>query len=145
MSAGPDNQPLAAPGNFFPSRKRRVAELSTELFGRSFLPFPYLAAVDNYIMRVAHALDLDLAKFDQSCFNISIFRWPAQPTTMSAARRVISTFIVSVSQTYLFSPLSDLGSRRVKFHKRAQLFICANNETVSVAAMCVSNPDRSSL
>jgi hypothetical protein len=52
-----------------------VAELFTELFGRSFLPFPYLAAVDNYIMRVALALDLDLAKFDQSCFHISIFRW----------------------------------------------------------------------
>jgi hypothetical protein len=75
MSAGPDNQPPAAPGNLFASRKRRVAELFTELFGRSFLPFPYLAAVDNYIMRVALALDLDLAKFDRSRFHISIFRW----------------------------------------------------------------------
>ena len=74
MSAGPDNQPLAAPRNFFPSRQRRVAELFTELFGRSFLPFPYFTAVDNYIMRVALALDLDLAKFDQSGFHISIFR-----------------------------------------------------------------------
>jgi hypothetical protein len=50
MSAGPDDEPLASPRNFFPCRKRRVAELFTELFGRSFLPFPYLAAVDNYIM-----------------------------------------------------------------------------------------------
>src|SRR5215469_8232726 len=73
MSAGPHNQPLAAPRNFFPSRKRRVAELFTELFGRSFLPFPYFAAVDHDIMRVALALDLDLAKFEQSCFHISIF------------------------------------------------------------------------
>jgi hypothetical protein len=74
MSAGPDNQPLASPGNFFPSRQGRVAELFTELFGRSFLPSPYLAAVDNYIMRVALALDLNLAKFDQSCSHFSIFR-----------------------------------------------------------------------
>ena len=26
-------------------------------------------------MRVALSLDLDLAKFDQSCFHFSIFRW----------------------------------------------------------------------
>ena len=75
MGAGPDHEPLTSPGNFLPGRKRRVAELFTELFGSSFLPFPYLPAVDNYIMRVALALDLDLAKFDQSCFHISIFRW----------------------------------------------------------------------
>src|SRR5262249_50714846 len=70
MGAGSDNQPLATPGNFFPSRKRRVAELFAELFGRSFLPFPYFAAVDHYIVRVA----LALAKFHQSRFHISIFR-----------------------------------------------------------------------
>jgi len=75
MGAGSDNQPLATPGNFFPSRKRRVAELFTELFGRSFLPFPYFAAVDHYIVPVALTLDLDLAKFHQSRFHISIFRW----------------------------------------------------------------------
>ena len=75
MNAGPDNQPLASPGNFFPSRQGRVAELFTELFGRSFLPFPYLAAVDHHIMCVALSLDLDLAKFDQSRLHISIFRW----------------------------------------------------------------------
>src|SRR5258707_8890248 len=90
MSAGPDNQPLAAPRNFFPSRKRRVAELFTELFGRSFLPFPYLAAVDNYIMRVALALDLDLAKFDQSRFHISMFRWPEVQGNEIGSLRVCS-------------------------------------------------------
>src|SRR4029453_4635366 len=70
MCAGPDNQPLAAPGKFFPSRKRALAKLFAELFGRSFLPFPHFAAVDHHIMRVALALDLDLAKFDHSCFHI---------------------------------------------------------------------------
>src|SRR5436309_9603305 len=73
MGPGPDNEPLASPGNFFPSRKRRVAELFAELLGRSFLPFPHFALVDHYIMRVALSLDLDLAKFDQSCFHISMF------------------------------------------------------------------------
>src|SRR6266571_4681526 len=75
MRAGPDNEPLASPGNFFPDRKRRVAELFAELLGRSFLPFPHFAAVDHHIMRVALSLDLDLAKFDQSCFHFSILRW----------------------------------------------------------------------
>src|SRR5438034_3097287 len=75
MGAGSDNEPLASPGNFFPSRKRRVAELFAELLGRSLLPFPHFAAVDHHIMRVALPLDLDLAKFDQSCFHISMFRW----------------------------------------------------------------------
>jgi hypothetical protein len=30
-----------------------------------------------------------------------------------------------------------------KLHKRRQLFIRAHNETLSVVAMCVGNPDRS--
>jgi hypothetical protein len=30
-----------------------------------------------------------------------------------------------------------------KFHQRSQLFIRVHNETLSVAAMCVRNPDRS--
>jgi hypothetical protein len=30
-----------------------------------------------------------------------------------------------------------------KFHKRSHLFICANNETLSVVAMRVSHPDHS--
>src|SRR2546422_739993 len=75
MGAGPYNEPLASPGDFFPDRKRRVAELFAELLGRSFFPFPHFAAVDHHIMRVAFSLDLDLAKFDQSCFHISMFCW----------------------------------------------------------------------
>jgi hypothetical protein len=75
MGAGPDNEPLASPGDFFPGRKRRVAELFAELLGRSFLPFSHFAAVDHHIMRIALSLDLDLAKFDQSCFRISTFGW----------------------------------------------------------------------
>src|SRR5260370_19115844 len=72
MGASSDNKPLACPGNFFAGRKRRVAELFAELLGRSFLPFPHFAAVDHHIMRVALSLDLNLAKFDQSCFHISL-------------------------------------------------------------------------
>ncbi len=74
MGAGPDNQPFASPGNFFLGRKRRVAELFAELLGRPFLPFPHFAAVEHNIIGVALSLDLDLAKFDQSCFRISMFR-----------------------------------------------------------------------
>jgi len=74
MGAGSDKEPLASPGNFFPGRNRRVAELFAELLGRSFLPFPHFAAVDHHIMRVALSLDLNLAKFDQSCFRVSMFR-----------------------------------------------------------------------
>jgi len=74
MGAGSDKEPLASPGNFFPGRNRRVAELFAELLGRSFLPFPHFAGVDHHIMRVVFSLDLNLAKFDQSCFRISMFR-----------------------------------------------------------------------
>jgi len=31
-------------------------------------------------------------------------------------------------------------NRSFQFQKRRQLFICVNNETLSVVAMCVSNP-----
>jgi len=34
-------------------------------------------------------------------------------------------------------------NRRFEFHKRRQLFIRAHNETVSVVAMCICNPDPS--
>jgi hypothetical protein len=34
-------------------------------------------------------------------------------------------------------------NRDFKFHKRRQLFICTHNEALTVAAMCVSNDDRS--
>src|SRR6266536_4546613 len=75
MGAGPDNELLASPGNFYPVRKRSVAELFAELLGRSFLAFPHFATVDYHIMRVAFSLDLDLAKFHESCFHVSMFRW----------------------------------------------------------------------
>jgi hypothetical protein len=52
-----------------------VAELFPELFGRSFLSFPHFAAVDHHVMRVVFSLDLDLAKFHQSRFHVSMFRW----------------------------------------------------------------------
>jgi hypothetical protein len=71
MGAGPNNEPLASPGDFFLGRKRRVAEPFAELLRRSFFPFPYFAAVDHHIMGIALPLDLDLAKFDQSRFHIS--------------------------------------------------------------------------
>jgi hypothetical protein len=34
-------------------------------------------------------------------------------------------------------------ARRFKFQKRSQLFIGVHNETLSIIAMCVCNPDRS--
>ena len=75
MGAGPDDEPLASPWNFFPCRERCVAKLFAELLGRSFFAFPHFAAVDHHIMAVALSLDLELTKFDQSCFRISMFRW----------------------------------------------------------------------
>src|SRR5881397_147608 len=84
MGAGPYNEPLASPGNFFADRKRCVAELFAELLGRSFLPFPHFAAVDHHIICIALSLDLDLAKFDQSRFHFSMFplaRVPRQETS----------------------------------------------------------------
>jgi hypothetical protein len=35
------------------------------------------------------------------------------------------------------------ANRRFEFQKRCQLFICVHNETLSVVAMRVNNPDRS--
>jgi hypothetical protein len=37
------------------------------------------------------------------------------------------------------------ANRRFEFHKRRQLFIRTHNETLSVVAMCVNNPDCSPL
>src|SRR4030095_13055731 len=86
-----DNEPLASPRNFFPDRQRRVAKLFAEFFGRSFLPFPYFAAVDHHIMRVALALDLDLAKSDQSCFHISMFCWLDKTPALMWVTRFLAT------------------------------------------------------
>jgi hypothetical protein len=61
------------PKEFLPRPKAACGRTFAELLGRSFLPFANFAAVDHHIMRVALSLDLDLAKFDQSCFRISIF------------------------------------------------------------------------
>jgi hypothetical protein len=39
--------------------------------------------------------------------------------------------------------LAARAYRRFDFEKRGQQFICANNETLSIVAMRVCNPDRS--
>src|SRR5881394_3692047 len=52
MGAGPDHELLPSPRDFFLGRKRCVAELFAELFGRSFLPFPHFAVVNHHITRV---------------------------------------------------------------------------------------------
>jgi hypothetical protein len=52
----------------------------------------------------------------------------------------LSSFISCAPQS---SGGSALLNRRLEFHKRHQLFICTHNETLSVVAMRVSNPDRS--
>jgi hypothetical protein len=48
--------------------------------------------------------------------------------------------LASLSSGFVAGP-----SCRLKLDKRSQLFIPTRNETLSVAAMCVSNPDRSPL
>jgi hypothetical protein len=74
MGASPNDEPFASPRNFFLCRERRVAVLFAELLGRSLLPFSHFAAVDHDIMAIPLSLDLDLAKFDQSRFDLSMFR-----------------------------------------------------------------------
>ena len=37
---------------------------------------------------------------------------------------------------------ANRANRRFEFQKRSQLLICTHNETLSVVAMCVCNPDR---
>ncbi len=44
-----------------------------------------------------------------------------------------------------FLEFTATPNRRFQFEKRGQLFIGAHNETLSVVAMCVCNPDRSPL
>jgi hypothetical protein len=39
------------------------------------------------------------------------------------------------------TPLA-IANRRFQFQKRCQLFIGTHNETLSVVAMCVCNPER---
>ena len=99
MSAGSDNEPLASPRDFFPDRKRRVAEFFAELLGRSFLPFPHFAAVDYHIMRVALSLNLDLAKFDQPRFHyldVPLARGPKQGRGILRLRAVNDDCVIRV-------------------------------------------------
>src|SRR5882724_445806 len=46
---------------------------------------------------------------------------------------------------YVRGPFVSSSNRRFKFKKRRQFFIRTHNETLSVVAVCVSNPDRSPL
>src|SRR5260370_24747711 len=108
MGAGPDNEPLASPGDFFPDRKRRMAELFAELLGRSFLPFAHFAAVDHHIMRVALSLDLALAKFAQSCFHFSMFRWlefQGNETRILRAVQPFHRFPLATARNILQNPI----------------------------------------
>jgi len=89
MSAGPHNEPFASPRNLFPNGKRCVTEFSAELFGRTFFPFPYFAAVDHHVMRVALSIDLDLAKCDQFRFDVLMFLGLCWKTTFDAIRPTV--------------------------------------------------------
>ena len=55
-------------------------------------------------------------------------------------RDSLSSFISRAPQS---SGRSAASNRRFQFQKRSQLFIRAHNETLSVVAMRVNNPDRS--
>jgi hypothetical protein len=52
----------------------------------------------------------------------------------------LSTFISRAPQS---SGRSAGSNRRFKFYKRGQLFISVHNETLSVIAVRIGNPDRS--
>src|SRR5438094_7073335 len=118
MGAGSDKEPLASPGNFFPGRNRRVAEPFAELFGRSFLAFSHFAAVDHHIVRVVLSLDLDLTKFHQSCFHISMFCW--LPGASRPETRILR--------------IASSANRRFEFDKRGEPFIGSHNEALPVVA-----------
>jgi len=60
--------------------------------------------------------------------------------TFTMIRDSLSSFILCAPQS---SGRSARSNGRFEFHKRSQLFICAHNETLSVTAMRISNPDRS--
>jgi hypothetical protein len=103
-----------------------VAELFAELLGRSFLSFPHVAAVDHYIMRVAFSLDLDLAKFDQSCFHFSMFYWldlqgnNAVIRVFDEAGNVIETHEHAIRDSRLF--LADAKSALTIFTDSSLVF-----------------------
>src|SRR5215471_18839635 len=96
MGARSNKEPLASPRDFFAGRKRRVAELFPKFLGRSFLAFSHFAAVDHHIVRVVLSLDLDLAKFHQSCFHISMFCWLREASRQETRiLRLCSSWITS--------------------------------------------------
>jgi hypothetical protein len=52
------------------------------------------------------------------------------------------TKTISCNKPFLY-PRPICGAARLKFRKRSQLLIRTHDETLSIVAMCVSNPDRS--
>src|SRR5215475_7330621 len=102
MGAGSHKESLASPRNFFPGRKRRVAELFPEFLGRSFLAFSHFTGVDHHIVRVALSLDLDLAKFHQSCFHFLISAgWSSEARDTDCKNRLKRKALISVPKTQL--------------------------------------------
>src|SRR5215475_9960983 len=100
MGAGSDKELLASPGNFFLVRKRRVAELFPEFLGRSFLAFSHFTGVDHHIMRIAFSLDLDLAKFHQSCFHLLISAgWSSEARDTDSKNRLKRKALIPVPKT----------------------------------------------
>jgi len=76
-----------------------VAEPFAKLLGRSLLPFPYFAAVDHHIMRIALSLNLDLAKFDQPRFHyldVRLARGPKQGRGILRLRAVNDDCVIRV-------------------------------------------------
>jgi len=60
----------------------------------------------------------------------------------------VSTIIAAIWRGFVFAapaPVFLSQNRRFELHKRGQLFIRTHNETLSIAAMRVNNPDRSAL
>src|ERR1700758_4532542 len=103
MGASPNDEPFASPRNFFLCRERRVAVLFAEFLGRSLLPFSHFAAVDHDIMAIPLSLDLDLAKFDQSRFDLSMFRSPRAQGKRQAfqERAILDHFALRAPRTPL--------------------------------------------
>jgi hypothetical protein len=67
------------------------------------LSVPHFAAVDHDIMTIPLSLDLDLAKFDQSRFNLSMFRCLE---LKARARRSKNVRIVAKPLSHLSDDLS---------------------------------------
>src|SRR5262245_7122796 len=129
MGARSDKEPLTSPRNFFPGRKRSVAELFPKFLGRSFLAFSHFAAVDHHIVSIAFSLDLDLAKFHQSCLHISMFRWLRRASRQDTRTPRIASSAESpllVPQTpSLFRPNAQRNASRRRGARRHQILIIA--------------------